>query len=65
MLLPDGFQGYLGDQNGIVNKVHHKLGKRDPWLLTAVALLALLRSLTDDVLATPALAKIWQPAKKK
>ena len=51
MPLPNGFQGYLGDQNGVLFKAHHKLGKQDPWLLTAEESLALLRTLTDDIFA--------------
>jgi len=51
MPLPNGFQGYLGDQNGVLFKAHHKLGKQDPWLLTAKESLALLRTLTDDIFA--------------
>jgi histone H1/5 len=44
-------RGYLGHTNGSLYKAHHKLAKQDPWTLTAEELMALLRALTEDVLA--------------
>lgn len=52
--LPAGYQGYLGDPRGVLSKAHAKLARQDPWQLTAEELLALLRALTDDCLATHA-----------
>jgi histone H1/5 len=52
--LPAGYQGYLGDPRGVLFKAHAKLARQDPWQLTAEELLALLRALTDDCLATHA-----------
>jgi hypothetical protein len=50
--LPIGYTGYLGDPNGVLYRAHHKLARQDPWLLTAEELMALLRALTEDILAT-------------
>lgn len=46
-----GYGGYLGDANGTLYRAQQKLSKMDPWLLTPEELLALLRALTEDVLA--------------
>jgi histone H1/5 len=51
VLLPAGYQGYLGDERGVLMRAHAKLARQDPWQLTAEELMALLRALTDDVLA--------------
>ena len=50
--LPDGYKGYLGDPQGTLYRAHFKLARQDPWLLTAEEIMALLRALTDDILAT-------------
>jgi hypothetical protein len=50
--LPMGYTGYLGDPNGVLSRAHHKLARQDPWLLTAEEMMALLRALTEDILAT-------------
>jgi linker histone H1 and H5 family/Williams-Beuren syndrome DDT (WSD), D-TOX E motif len=50
--LPDGYSGYLGDKRGVLFRAHYKLQRQDPWLLTAEELLAVLRALTEDILAT-------------
>lgn len=49
--LPGGYTGYLGDPECALSRAHQKLERQDPWLLTAEELMALLRALTDDVLA--------------
>ena len=49
--LPEGYQAYLGDDRGALFRAHSKLGKMDPWMLSAEEMMALLRALTDDVLA--------------
>lgn len=41
--------GYLG--GGALWRGHMKLGEKDPWFLSAEELMALLRALTDDILA--------------
>ena len=51
-VLPDGYVGYLGDERSSLHRAHAKLGRQDPWLLTAEEILALLRALTEDVLAS-------------
>ena len=57
-VLPDGYVGYLGDERSSLHRAHTKLARQDPWLLTAEEILALLRALTEDVLAShPAAAK--------
>ena len=50
--LPEGYGAYLGDYRGALYKAHEKLGRQEAWLLTAEEIMALLRALTDDVLAT-------------
>ena len=50
--LPDGYHAYLGDTRGKLYQGYIKLARQDPWSLSAEELLALLRALTDDVLAT-------------
>jgi hypothetical protein len=50
--LPEGYVGYLGDERSSLYRAHGKLARQDPWLLTAEEILALLRALTEDVLAT-------------
>ncbi|CAB9501476.1 expressed unknown protein [Seminavis robusta] len=47
----EGYQGFLGPPEGVLAKAHEKLGRQDPWLQTAEELMALLRALTDEVLA--------------
>ena len=49
--MPDGYTGYLGDREGVMARAQMKLERMDPWLLTAEELMALLRALTDDMLA--------------
>ena len=51
-VLPDRYHGYLGDMNGALYRAHSKLFRQDPWMLTAEELMALLRALTDDILAS-------------
>ncbi|KAL7553348.1 hypothetical protein ACHAWF_016624 [Thalassiosira exigua] len=47
-----GHSSYLGDQTGVVAKGFSKLGSQtEPWALKADELMALLRMLTDDILA--------------
>ena len=56
--VPDGYCGYLGDPQGSLNRAFYKLGRQDPWQLTAEELMAILRALTDDILAShPAVSK--------
>lgn len=45
--------GYFGIYagNSVLGRAYDKLNKQDPWTLSAEELLALLRALTDDVLA--------------
>eukprot|EP00977_Amphora_coffeiformis_P022361 scaffold10856_cov229-Amphora_coffeaeformis.AAC.12 len=50
--LPEGYGAYLGDYRGALYKAHEKLGRQEAWLLTAEEIIALLRALSDDVLAT-------------
>jgi hypothetical protein len=50
--LPDGYMGYVGSPNAALAKGHIKLMRHDPWNLSGEELMALLRALTDDVLAT-------------
>lgn len=49
--LPEGYCGYLGDSRSSLARAHAKLYKQEPWTLSAEELMALLRALTDDVLA--------------
>jgi hypothetical protein len=49
--IADGYTGYLGPLNGKIRNAHQKLLHQDPWYLNADELLALLRALTDDILA--------------
>lgn len=49
--LPDGYFGYFGGRECALRRAQGKLDRLDPWLLTAEELMALLRALTDDVLA--------------
>jgi hypothetical protein len=49
--LPEGYEGYLGNANSALARGQAKLLRYDPWTLTAEELMALLRALTDDVLA--------------
>ncbi|EEC43115.1 predicted protein [Phaeodactylum tricornutum CCAP 1055/1] len=56
--LPGGYFAYLGDPRGILFRAFSKLGRQDPWLLTAEELIVLLRVLTDDILAShPAISQ--------
>lgn len=50
--LPNGYTGYIGSPNAALAKGHVKLMRHDPWNLSADELIALLRALTEDVLAT-------------
>jgi histone H1/5 len=50
--LPDGYAAYLGDTRGALYRAHFKLARSDPWVLSAEEIMALLRALTDDILAT-------------
>jgi linker histone H1 and H5 family len=50
--LPPGYWGYLGDERSALWRAHGKLARQDPWNLSAEELLALLRALTEDILAT-------------
>jgi linker histone H1 and H5 family/PWWP domain/Williams-Beuren syndrome DDT (WSD), D-TOX E motif len=50
--LPPGYTGYLGDERSALFRAHAKLARLDPWNLSAEELLALLRALTEDILAT-------------
>lgn len=50
--LPAAYSGYLGDPRSALSRAHSKLARQDPWLLSAEELLALLRALTEDILAT-------------
>mmetsp|Transcript_6232 Transcript_6232/g.8811 ORF Transcript_6232/g.8811 Transcript_6232/m.8811 type:complete len:1455 (+) Transcript_6232:93-4457(+) len=52
VFLPEGYGGYLGDPRGSLSRAHAKLETKDPWFLTAEELMALLRALVDDILAT-------------
>ena len=49
--IADGYTGYLGPLNGKIRNAYHKLMQQDPWYLNAEEILALLRALTDDILA--------------
>ncbi|GAX12095.1 hypothetical protein FisN_15Lh213 [Fistulifera solaris] len=53
-VLPEGYSAYLGDGASALNRAHRKLARQDPWYLTAEELMALLRALTEDILATNA-----------
>jgi histone H1/5 len=44
--------GYFGYRKSTLAKAFDKLNKQDPWTLSAEELMALLRSLTDDILAS-------------
>ena len=49
--------GYLGAASGSIYRGFAKLARMDPWILSADELMALIRSLTDDILSfLPALA---------
>ena len=50
--LPDGYKSYLGDFGSILYRANERLGRSEIWSLTADEILALLRSLTDDVLSS-------------
>lgn len=47
----DGYNSYIGPADGPVNRGFVKLLKSDPWCLSAEELVAILRILTDDILA--------------
>ena len=49
--LPDAYGAYLGDFRSVLYRAHEKLGRMEAWSLTAEELFALLRALTDDLLA--------------
>lgn len=56
--LPEGYPGYFGDERSSLHRAHGKLERQDPWQLTTEEIVALLRALTDDILAThPAASK--------
>ena len=50
--LPDGYCAYFGNPHSALARGQAKLLKQDPWNLSAEELMALLRALTDDILAT-------------
>jgi hypothetical protein len=50
--ISEGYYGYLGHPQSSLAKAYEKLCRQDAWLLNAEDLLALLRALTDDILAT-------------
>ncbi|KAL7541018.1 hypothetical protein ACHAXR_010562 [Thalassiosira sp. AJA248-18] len=51
-MLPNGYNAYIGDPQGVLAKGYSKLqSQAEPWLLKADELMALLRTLTDDILA--------------
>jgi len=50
----DGYHGYIGSSDSAINKGYTKLLRYDPWYLTAEELIAMLRVLTDDILAMKA-----------
>ncbi len=47
----DGYHGYLGPSDGLINRGFHKLLRYDPWYLSAEEMMGMLRVLTDDILA--------------
>ena len=49
--LPSGYGAYIGISGCALHKGYHKLFRQDPWHLPADELMALLRALTDDILA--------------
>jgi histone H1/5 len=50
-VLPDGYCAYLGNPHSALARGQTKLLNQDAWNLSAEELMALLRALTDDVLA--------------
>jgi len=51
-LISNRYKSYLGDSQGVLVKGYSKLQQqKEPWTLKAEELMALLRALTDDVLA--------------
>jgi hypothetical protein len=50
----DGYHGYIGPADGAINRGFVKLLRYDPWYLTAEEMMAILRALTDDILAMKA-----------
>jgi hypothetical protein len=51
-LVSNKFRAYLGDSQGVLEKGFSKLQQqKEPWTLNAAELMAILRTLTDDVLA--------------
>lgn len=50
--LPDGYAGYVGSPNSTLAKGHAKMMRHDPWILSGEEVMAILRALTDDILAT-------------
>lgn len=50
--LPEGYHAYWGDENSALARANFRLMKSDPWSLSAEELMALLRALTEDILAT-------------
>lgn len=51
-LLPEGYNGYVGNPQGVLAKGFAKLQTQsEPWTLKADELMAMLRTLTDDILA--------------
>jgi len=49
--LVDGYHGYIGAPDTAVSRGYMKLLRHDPWHLTAEELIAILRTLTDDIMA--------------
>lgn len=50
--LPDGYLGYVGSPNSVLAKGHAKMMRHDPWILSGEEVMAILRALTDDILAS-------------
>lgn len=51
-VVPQGYFGYFGNPKSTLAKAFDKLNRQDVWTLQADELMALLRALTDDVIAT-------------
>lgn len=50
--IPDGYNGYFANEKSTLAKAFDKLNRYDSWTLQGDELMALLRALTDDILAT-------------
>jgi hypothetical protein len=51
LLTADNYHKYLGNISGPIYRGFVKLAKMDTWLLSADELMAIIRSLTDDILS--------------